>query len=1432
MDTAGATETIKKTRGGAELLLALLVLALAFGAVLPLKRAIEARIYELRESALTYLDGLLGLRVEYRRISPSFLASVEAAGLSFADDRGRVLVEADRASVAYDFFSIFGPSPRISAISIDGLRVDLDLVEDAGTIERIRRLAEGPPGGSKASLPELRISVDGLDFSLRTGSADIGGMDCSLGIILGKEGVEFDFQGDAAAKVEGGTFAAGGLHVKTFLPPDFSRARAEASLASFASPWVSLSSQRLALSWDGAALEARRLQDGIPLDLFARYDSATGTATAKAEFEDLRLGGIASLPRGAAVPAELLDASVTGKLSCAYDVAGGKGLSYDADVRAALGAVMGRKGYRVELSARGDSRGALLRNLVVEGEGDRLSFSGSVAFNDLMPEGNFAFDLARGGISPVPLSGAFKTEKRQGSLYAFAESIKAGDLGFEFVDAWLEPEPAGYGFRASMGYVGGGAAGGVGGSISLSGSLSLRPSPYLDCAIEIGRVSGAELYEAGAALAPGLPAAPAYLRDFSVVSDLYLNSDFKGLSFSAPRVVVSYDPEEGSYGVLSLGGNLERVAVNSFTFYRRGEKLAGTAAVELGKGGDLSFSAFPEYRGVKYEVSGLLEGGDQLLFSGSYGLSGSVLFGKGGKIDFSLAAAGFPIPLPGGGPVATVSLRGYWASEADFSVDLGNLAVKDLPLLPGYRCSVDMKGSLSQAGAALSKFALQDNFSTLAGTCSLSWGPSFAAPYRASLSLEDGSRTETYSATVLYKGAAENRVDLVFSGSPIGRFLGPDARGKASGILAATGNLEAPRVEFDASLSDAQAGKHLFGGRVKGLYLAGGFSLSDFDLRYMNHRFTGKKLDYDPATSRFEAALDARIMLGSEPLTFNCAASGNLGPGGLAAGAALLGEARARVDLRGISLGANEIGGIVLDASRKDGETRVDSVSDASLAFRMGPDGAFSLLLDSPLPAQGELRGRLVDWKIDASMQVDRLDFPRVWAFANQREVAFLGGEVSGSLMIKGDFLDPEMTGSAIARKVSVKVASYVPSATDEAEVRLVFDGRNLLLPKTELRAGGSPFTVEASMPISQWLPSGIDLKLKFSPLQPMPVAMVITGIDLRGFAYGDLSIASGRDGTLLAGRLAIDNSSIALSNSDSGGGGGGGGDRFAVRIDVVTGRKVEFLWPSRDLPLVRGYADTNDLVRISYDGSSGDFSIKGAVDIKSGNVFYFKRSFMLREGRISFNEGRLRFDPRLSVKAETRERAKGKLVTLYLTAEDNPLSMFAPKFSSDPPLSEVEIFAMLGENIFGTAGATGAGFQESVANASELITQFYLLSYFENSVRETLGLDMFSIQTQFLQNFTLGLFEAPGAAGTGLGGLLDNTSVTLGKYLGTDMFFQMMVGLEKGEGEASPLAATFEVGLDWKTPFFNLSWRFVPTDVSALLLDDNIFTFSWSFSF
>ena len=247
---------------------------------------------------------------------------------------------------------------------------------------------------------------------------------------------------------------------------------------------------------------------------------------------------------------------------------------------------------------------------------------------------------------------------------------------------------------------------------------------------------------------------------------------------------------------------------------------------------------------------------------------------------------------------------------------------------------------------------------------------------------------------------------------------------------------------------------------------------------------------------------------------------------------------------------------------------------------------------------------------------------------------------------------------------------------------------------------------------------------------------------------------------------------------------------------------------------------------------------------MRGGDVFYIKRNFYIREGNITFTDTGREIDPRITLRAEIRDRDEtGEPIRLILTAKDQPLFSFNPTLNSDPPRSSSEIMQFLGQVITGDTRRENV-LQNLLVTSSDIIAQAGLFKKAETKMRDFLKLDAFSFRTLLLQNAIFGnLFNSNKNTTLTMSNYLDNTSVYIGKYFGSAIYADALLHLShydekslKNSGSGRPVYNNLlfqpEIGLEMATPFFLLRWSVAPTKPDTLFVGDAALTFSWKYSY
>ena len=315
----------------------------------------------------------------------------------------------------------------------------------------------------------------------------------------------------------------------------------------------------------------------------------------------------------------------------------------------------------------------------------------------------------------------------------------------------------------------------------------------------------------------------------------------------------------------------------------------------------------------------------------------------------------------------------------------------------------------------------------------------------------------------------------------------------------------------------------------------------------------------------------------------------------------------------------------------------------------------------------------------------------------------------------------------------------------------------------------------------------------------------------------------------------------FALANTTSGNAGAGTSDDFDDTALQVIADLVITLGTHASVqldPFLRCIFVPNTAMNVYVNQPDGIYSVDGALNLKSGDLAYLNRSFYIKSGAIKFNKDDIS-NPMITVNAETREKDEnGQTVKIVLSVEDQYLMDLQPKFSSVPPKSENEIRTLLGQIVIADSDSAA----DILFAASDYALQSTVMRQAENKLRNLLNFDIFSLRTNVLQNtYNMSVSRNLTPEKISIGNFLDNTTVYIGKYLGSSLYVDAMLHVSFEDSKVNDIASAGkmlfqpEFGMELESPFANIRVNMAP-DINALLKNQFVpstsVTLSWKFTY
>lgn len=1434
----------------------------------PLKEDIDRRMIAVRDGFIARAEGAAGRRIVYESLGPSILGTLDARGVRVVGADGQAVASASRVRIGFSLFDLLsgGALPAVESVSIDRLRLDLDAARDADLLSALGKPAAASRVRAPGGAGDLS-GLAGLDAALRLRSASISWTDgpsraalTDVDVDARLKGGPSTFRAKARAEIAFPGFPAelgvlsGRFSFSGSADLSAETASATVSVAELSSAAFSAKTLTFLFAFSPEGATVRKIRDKARFDFSGAWDASSRKASAELKMDAFVPASIVVIGGAWAAADAWLGSTLTG--SVRVEFASGEALAYDFDVegrapRVSLPAALGPFSFAARGSGGADS--VAFSRLRLDAPNGSASFEGSLSFLPLsaglvlpVPDGRLSIaGLASGRRAALDVEADLSWDGDR--LYAFADSLKLGTLDLAAVEFSLVPSPQSLAFGASalrydadedsldvrVGRFE--AEGELAADLSfLQGQVSFDSFPAADIRdLVLGFLPG------GAETAQPL----AFLDDAAFTTEIFATTDFKNLSYNAPRFVAAIAGGADAFLVGSFAGTEDRLAVRDASLIWRGGSASSSLEVDFSDSREIDFSVSVAYGGLDYAASGSLLDGQSLSVQGDFGLRANVSFlgGLGASGAFSVDA--MPLAVAGMRIAATARASFRAAGPASWSVDVQQAVLERTDSPDGLPRRLSFSGSADPRRASADAVSYEDASGMLSGSVSADFLPGFGGG-NAVARFADRSGRERYELEA-------SLADGVLSGRLYAAQGRPARFAELGGLSAAvTGEARfrwASEDDFEVSWSLPDLRASYKGEEI----LAASYGTADpLGLLAENTRVAYG--GYLAELPRLEVALGSS----SASLSFRLRGTAVGRDADISAVAGLAFDPvagwreaeRALDSFRGtVDVSAFRVGTVVLEpfglaVEKRGAELSARGGPADALRLQAAADGAFYAALSAPSPLRGTLVGEIVDGRIRARASGLYVDLPALWDALPSADVDFTGGIATGNLEVDGVVGDPDIRGSVRVSGARILVPAWVGAEIGPVSADVLFEGGAVRFGPVAVQVGTGSARVAGSLALDRWVPSNVELDVDIPGVSPVPARSDVAGILVRGLASGRLSIRAGDDGFSLKGGLLLEavmttldaEAMVAMQRS--------AWEPFPAEIDLSLriGRKVEFAWPTADFPVLRGYADTGDGLRIVWNGMTGRFSLAGDVAFRGGEVFYFQRNFYIREGRLRFAENELRFDPEISLRAELRDRVQTGSVTISLVVDQAPLSSFTPRFESEPALSQTEIFSLLGQNLSGADGRSGTGIQNQVLGAStDILAQFNVVRVFERNVRDILNLDMFSVRTQLLQNVVL---EAAGLRGDpvdrtgGLGNYFDNTTVYMGKYVGSGLFLQGMFSLQYDplaeRSSVGGLRPEVDFGIEMKTPLFMLKWSFLPTRWESLFIDDHAFTVTWKRTF
>ena len=1441
----------------------------------PVQLALHDRMEKIRDGFLNQFEEYSGLILRYGSMGPSIFGVLDLRNVIVLREDESELVSVSRLRLSY---SIIGFLKGQTVQAFHSARIDrpvlsLDFEKDSTLIQRLNLNANDADANDVFAgnwLPSnftCRILNGEWDLTGTAGNLRLQGL--RIEAVVRQNRLSFQGRLEALAtpnknKIFIDTNAAMRARINGEYRMDLSEGSASIQIPSLSGKNFRFRPMSIGVYLSHGVFELRKTYDRLPVAISVIYDTAAGTIKGSLEAENFSFIELVNLSGSWAEYNHFLETRISGNAGLDLDKHGELKYSINAGTRGPL-----TNAIYLDLAAHGNRSEVTINNLEIKAPGGSLDFSGGARFLQgelipLAPEGflslssfslrspdNFNYDDG--------ISGSITIYSQDKMIGLFGENISAGktelsdlnaslhsdDYGLSFIFTVRKPENE-YDTRI----------------LSLEGSVDYDPALKIIDHIRASLLLDSFL--AGDILAftePLLPSAllPPLIQtplmrgaadNLSISTEVFFTTDNEHLLYNAPNITFNFGSLVNIRAEASFSGTNRNFELNRGIVDWNNAQIGFSCFVDYSDPRDINFSINTSYKEANYFFEGMILNQLNISIRGSHGFM--VNLSTGDNNNFSGYAMAELLPIPSGDRFAYLSFLSFfnYDSPSKWQARIDKMELRGIST-PSSTASISFTGVATETGLTLPDVLIEDLRGNLDGTIGLIWDPSFSF-CNFSLDLTGSSRYEYYG---IYGSYRDKILDFHFSGQGMqfSRFSGYNAIANLNLALLWESSSD---FGLEAELSSFILFRENNTLRASTAFILNAdlFKINHLsaDLGNLNFHIPLFEINRPKSFGEAEAVLLGTLSGMPMELAFRgeVAFSSTDTWFDLFSDGAFLNSKLTVNSARYNNILATEPFAFAVNAIRENSGSTVNVSGGPRNMLRLNyradqeGDNIFFAALSAPSPVRGSFSGIISSGDIDAQINDLYVDMESLWRFIppSVKDVKFPGGIVTGAVRVTGPLDDPDFFGTCYAKSIQIIVPEFITQPIRPVPTVFELTGNEMTFGPIDAAVARGGGKANGWFRFENWIPNTFIIDIHVPHETPIPYGFDLSGFLANGLASGNLSIALEDFILSVTGDLTAHNTVIGLGAMDF------TATPFeamfdvenktiklAVDLSIKSGRRVEFYWPSSDFPVLQATADMGTGINVNFDETSTSLSIVGDVKLRSGEIFYLDRNFYLREGTLFFNEDELNFDPRITARAEIRDQSDTGPVTIAMIMENAPLMSFSPRFESNPPLSQFEIYSLLGQY---PQGDSDSGQRNVFVAGIDFLSQSFLFRRFQRQVRDLLGLDMFSVRTTIFHNL---ITQTPGnrpqentERPVRFGNYFDNSTVFIGKFFGADIFGEALLSFRYDEDKQTMggLKLEPEISLEMRNPLFDIRFNMALLHPETWFLEDISFSFIWRRSF
>ena len=1449
----------KNGRVRSYIMILLVITALLIAA--PIKKLITNGVNDRITGFTTLLHDKTGLSISYQKLSPSILSNFYIHNIRVFDDEGNQLLSVNKTRVSYSLFNLIKKDFQrgISSLVIDGINLDID--ELIKIVEKFNTSSEAGMDLAeiKKVIPEnIKLKNIYLEYDDKDVSALLNLKNIGVSNSLKKKTI--DLQADAvlnANLLKIKKNLSGKLALSGSVTENFDGSQLNLKLRDFTDGDYRLNKLNLHASYTGGTVEVHTIQAVNPISLGVFYDFNTGDVNAQLRLEKLKPLSLLTINSKQVELKKFRNLTLTTDTIVKCNI-NDRTLNFITDTNASIPTEVFPGGAELALSLYGDEKKAELTRLTINGERctaaaklalvyDSKQISGSIEVPEYqLPNGNIIstevyFDPLEKGFmafSPQLFIGNRSLAGLQLTVLPQSDSY---DFNFELCDySHLEEiEPGRLKLEGSY----------LNASNYFQTNITLS-SLYLDSLIALaGQVLSQDV-------AQSLESIQTTAEPYLLSGDIYASTDLKTFSYNIPYVLLANTKADNQALMFALNGTDSSIQLNQLSLIAGQFAMEASASLDTAPdSSDKFFTADINIDSIPYHFSGSIMP-EVVTVTGDYGTDIEMRFKDKEAFDGHLSLKSVPVKILDKSIVFTTSSSFSFDKENGPSCQVSHLEVEladgNLTVNP----KLVLSGNATKYGARIDNIAYSDFYSVLEGTAdailninesifdSVGIAMNLRNPITDEMIVVDGSISNPDHLPMTKDNILKYiylNLQMQLKNFSLSRFVDQsNDNNMISGMLFTSGTLEHPYIALNVDSLSVLVAADMLTGKGNIVVEDRDLTISDLSINYDGMDFSNIQakasltdMTLDATGEFFYQVMDKTL---SAPLV-------------LTASNAIIPEGKILPDSITVSLSTPGFGGSLLkkpfplsfSVLYANDIFSIFSSDNCGLYGTYTKEGLLELNMDNKNFMSAKMDG-LVDMKVINLELYDVLvDIPKLCSYLNIDDMLVAeSGIFTGDVVITGTVNDPELNGWARILNPVVKCPMVFKQKISAPQVDFTIISNEIQIPETVLSLKNNQRLLAGlTVYLNKWTFDHMEGEFKSYKSDLLPVNLNTDFLSLDGNVSLDINMYFENDIVELTGDIAGENVDLAIqlfamSNLSA------GGEDMAMDVQVVTDLNITLGTHAsvRLDPFLRCVFVPNTTMKVVVNQPEDLYMIDGELKLKSGDLAYLNRSFYIKSGNIRFNKDDIA-NPTITVSAETREKdARGQTVKIVMSVDEQELLNMEPRFTSIPAKSENEIRSLLGQIVMADSDTAG----DFLFAASHYAIQSTVMRTAENKLRDLLNFDIFSLRTNVLQNtYNYSVARNSAKEKVSIGNFLDNTTVYIGKYLGSSLYVDAMLHVSFEDSDVNNIAAAGkmlfqpEFGMELESPFANIRVNMTP-NINALLKNQFVpstsVTLSWKYAF